>query len=350
MKKIDYASMFTLRKDGLYMGYWHEGKKRHAIYDRDPESLYNRIQEKENDVPAPLSFEQAAMNWETTHCERVGYKTAETYKAPMFRILNKYADLNAEEVTAQSIQAFLSDLGKQGFSRRTVQLHRDILNMIFNNAIVEGKLSFNPCSAVSMPRNLPSKKRELPDDDAIQAVKNSSGIPFSLFALVCLYGGLRRGEALALMYEDVDREKRIIRVSKAVEYIGNNPQIKPPKTAAGIRDVPLLDPLADVLPKKEHGLVFGNEDGSPLTKIQYRKRWIRYCEAIGYDITAHQLRHGYATILYEAGIPDKDAQELLGHSSIAVTRDIYTHIRSSRRQETANKLNAFVVGSVVRNP
>lgn len=344
MKKINYASMFTLRKDGLYMGYWHdEKKKRHAIYGRDPESLYNRIQEKEKHAPAPLTFEQAAAEWEAKHRERIGHNTAETYKAPLRRILDRYADMNAVEVTAQSVQALLADLGKQGFSRRSVQMHRDILNMIFNNAIVEGKLSFNPCSAVSMPRNLPAKKREMPDDAAIEAVKKSVNVPFGLFAYFCLYSGLRRGELLALRYEDINREKCEICVNKAIEFVGNNPHVKSPKTAAGVRVVPLLAPLAAVLPKNEKGLVFGNEDGSHLTKMQYRKRWLRYCEAIGHDITAHQLRHGYATILYEAGITDKDAQELLGHSSITVTRDIYTHIRSSRRQETVAKLNAFVV-------
>lgn len=343
MKKINYASMFTLRSDGRYMGYWHDAAGRHAIYDRDPQRLYERIEEKENETPPPLSFEGAAEAWEAKHLERISHNTAEAYKAPLRRILDRYADLNAEEVTAQSIQAFLADLGKQGFSRRSVQMHRDILNMIFNNAIVEGKLSFNPCSAVSMPRNLPSKKRELPDDKAIEAVKNSAGVTFSLFALICLYAGLRRGEVLALRYEDINREKREICINKAVEFVGNNPHVKSTKTAAGVRVVPVLDPLAAVLPEKEKGPVFGNEDGSLLTKTQFRKRWIKYCQAIGHDITAHQLRHGYATILYEAGIPDKDAQELLGHSSITVTRDIYTHIRSSRKQETAAKLNAFVV-------
>jgi integrase len=256
----------------------------------------------------------------------------------------------ADEVTAQSVQAFLADLGKKGFSRRSVQLHRDVLNMIFNNAIVEGKLTFNPCTAVQMPRNLPTSKRELPEDAAIEAVKRGAGQPFGLFALVCLYGGLRRGEALALRFEDIDRDKRTIRVNKAVEYIGNNPRVKGTKTAAGDRVVPLLAPLTAALPDQKSGLVFPREDGGPLTKTQYRKRWLRYCEAIGHEITAHQLRHGYATILYEAGIADKDAQELLGHSSIAVTRDVYTHIRSSRRTETAARLNAFVCSSDCKTP
>ena len=347
MKKIDYSAMFTQRKDGRYMGYWRDQNgKRHAVYDRDPEQLYHKILAKEVERP-PLSFENAADSWARTHWDRIGNKTAETYEAPLRRVKDQFADEAAEDVTAQQIQAFLADLGKQGFSRRSVQMHRDIINMIFNNAIIENGLRFNPCSAVTLPRNLPAKKRDLPTDAAIEAVRNSADKPFGLFALICLYGGLRRGEALALRYEDIDRKNALISVSRAVEYIGNNPHIKPPKTAAGVRTVPLLAPLAAVLPKGK-GYVFCNEDGTLLTKTQYRKRWLKYCAAIGHDITAHQLRHGYATILYEAGVPDKDAQELLGHSSITVTRDIYTHIRSVHRQETAQKLNAFVANSVVK--
>lgn len=349
MKKPNYAAMFTLRKDGLYMGYWRDPDrdgqptgKRHAIYDRDPERLYYKIQDKQNAKPAPLTFENIADAWESKHWDRIGNKTAETYSAPLRRIKDQFSGLDADEVTAQGIQAFLADLGKQGFSRRSVQMHRDILNMIYNNAIVEYGLRFNPCGAVTVPRNLPTSKRELPADAAINAVRAGGDQPFGLFALVCLYTGLRRGEALALSYEDIDRKAGLIHVTKAVEFIGNNPHIKPPKTQAGIRDVPLLTPLAVQLPDKKSGLLFPRADGQPLTKTQYRKRWIKYCEAIGYEITAHQLRHGYATILYEAGIQDKDAQELLGHSSIAVTRDVYTHIRQAQKDATVKKLNKYL--------
>lgn len=345
--------MFTLRKDGRYMGYYHEldadGQPtgpRHAIYDRDPEELYNKIARLESPRGGPPSFEQIADAWQKAHFERIGSKTAEAYTAPLRRLKNHFAG-DAEAVTAAQIQAYLVEMGKRGYARRTVQMSRDVLNMIFNSAILDGVLAVNPCAAVSLPRNLPSSKRELPQDDAIAAVKNGAGRPFGLFALICLYAGLRRGEVLALRYEDIDRDARLIHVTKAVEYVGNSPQIKQPKTAAGVRSVPLLQPLADAIPEGR-GLIFAREDGGPLTKIQYRKRWQKYCAAIGCNITAHQLRHGYATLLFEAGISDKDAQELLGHSSIQVTRDIYTHIRSARRQETADKLNAFVVGTVVK--
>lgn len=348
-KRIDYASMFTLRKDGRYMGYWHDaGGVRHAIYARDAEALYRKIQEKENPSSAPLLFREIAEDWQREHWERVGFKTAEAYNAPLRRLLDKYGNTEAAEVSAQSIYAYLCELGNQGFSRRSVQMHRDVLNMIYNRAIVSGAVSNNPCSAVSMPRNLSTTRRELPDDEAMEAVKRSAGEPFGLFALICLYAGLRRGEALALRYEDIDRSRNAIHITKAVEFIGNNPHLKGTKTKAGTRDALLLDILADAIPSGK-GYIFCREDGGLLTKTQYRKRWHTYCKAIGYDITAHQLRHGYATILYEAGVPDKDAQELLGHSSITVTRNVYTHIRQSRRTETANKLNSFVVNNVVNN-
>lgn len=348
MKKPKYAEMFTLRKDGLFMGYWHEldrsgapTGKRHAIYDRDPERLFLKIQEKESAAPPVLSFDAAAEAWFDRHSSRVGAKTAETYEAPLRRIRDRFSGESVEEVSAAEVQAFLADLGKRGYSRRSVQMHRDVLNMIFNDAIVSGALRFNPCAAVSMPRNLPVKKRELPSDFALEAVKAGAELPFGLFALFCLYAGLRRGEVLALRWEDLDLDGRLIYVSRAVEFIGNEAHFKAPKSAAGLRTVPLLDPLAAALPPAGSGLIFPREDGGPLSKTQFRKRWDRYCQALGFQITAHQLRHGFATLLFEAGVSDKDAQELLGHSSIAVTRDVYTHIRASRRQETSDRINAF---------
>ena len=99
--------------------------------------------------------------------------------------------------------------------------------------------------------------------------------------------------------------------------------------------------LANEIPDGK-GYIFTNNKNELLTKIQYRKRWARYCKDIGFELTAHQLRHGFATILYEAGISDKDAQELLGHSTITLTRNVYTHIRQTRRDETAARLNNYI--------
>lgn len=338
-KKINYASLYTLRKDGRYQGSYTDSRGRHYVYDRDPERLWHKLNDPKE--PERPTFRQIAEGWQRRHWERIGYKTAEAYTAPLRRLINHFGALAAEEVTAADINAYLAAQGKQGYSRRSVQMTRDILHMIYNDAIVEGKASVNPCAAVTMPRSLPASRRELPDDDAISAVKNGLSLPFGLFAMVCLYAGLRRGEALALRYEDIDREHGVIHVNKAVEFVGNHPHLKAPKTAAGQRNAILLDVLAEAIPSGS-GYLFPRSDGGLLTKTQYRKRWTAYCKAIGHDLTAHQLRHGFATILYEAGVPDKDAQELLGHASITITRDIYTHIRQARRTDTAARLNDFL--------
>lgn len=337
-KRIDYSKLFTKRSDGRYVGTYTDETGRHFVYDRDPERLWHRIH---NPKPEEVVlFDSVVEDWEHEHMERISYKTAEAYAAPVRRLKDQFGKCAIESITASDISAFLSDLGKRGYSKRTVQMHRDILNMIFNKAIVDGKTRFNPVGAAKAPRNLSSTRRELPSDEAIQAIRDSIGA-FSLFAKVCLYAGLRRGEALALRYEDIDLKEKLISVTKAIEFVGNNPHIKEPKTENGYRKVILLDVLADAIPKGT-GYLFSVDGVRPLTKTQYRIRWSRYCKEIGFDITAHQLRHGFATILYEAGIPDKDAQDMLGHSTITLTRNIYTHIRQERRDETANRLNEFL--------
>lgn len=345
-KKINYASMFTLRADGRYQGYWHEldadGKpkgKRHTICDRDPEKLYQKIQEKES--VHDITFAKIAEEWRGVRFEQLSYKSVEAYKAPFRRLCEQFGGEPIEKIEAADVSAFLSALGRQGYARRSVQLHRDMMSQIYNYAISERLTRYNPCDHATMPKGLSAGTRGIPSDEAIEAVRGGLDAPFGLFPYLCLHSGLRRGEALALRYEDIDRKRKVIHVTKAVEYINNNPHIKKPKTEAGKRDVLLLDVLDKAIPKKE-GFIFCGEDGKLLTKEQYNARWSQYCKAIGYKLTAHQLRHGFATILYEAGIPDKDAQELLGHSDITLTRNIYTHIRTAQKSRTAEKLNAFV--------
>lgn len=340
LAKIDYGRLFTLRKDGRYVATYRDKDGKHFVYDKDPERLWHKLNDPKPEKQ--YTFQEASIDWQREHWEEITHNTAESYVAPLRRINKQFGESALDEITASQVYAFLVSLGKQGFSRRSVQMHRDIMNMVFNSAIVKNKADINPCTSISLPRNLKTTKRELPSDAAIEAVKNGLDKPFGLFAFLCLYSGLRRGEALALRYEDIDRENACIHVSKAVEFIVNNPHIKSTKTEAGNRDVILLDLLAKAIPKKKTGYVFCRDDGGLLTKTQYVKRWDAYCKAIGYKITAHQLRHGYATILFEAEINDKDAQDLLGHTNITTTRNIYTHIRQSRKAETATRLNSFV--------
>lgn len=337
MKKINYADMFTLRSDGRYQGYWKDSSGRHTICDKDPKRLYEKIIEKES--PRQPTFGEVADLWSAERFEVLSYKTVEAYKPCLNRILTRLGDKIITDIETVDINAILSLLATQSYAKRTVQMHRDIMSQVFNYAIAHSMTRYNPCDHATMPKGLSQGTRGIPTDDAIKAVMENTEHPFSLFALFCLYAGLRRGEALALRYEDIDGD--VIHVNKSVEFVGNSPHIKSTKTENSVRDVILLEPLKKKL-QKGKGYIFHNENGEPISRDRYDDRWKSYCKYIGYNITAHQLRHGYATILYEAGVQDKDAQELLGHSDITLTRNIYTHIRSAHKNDVKDKLNAFL--------
>lgn len=340
-KKIDYAKLFTLRKDGRYMGYWHdENEVRHAAYDKNPQKLYEKIQELEK--PKIKTFGEIAQEWQEEHSERVSYNASAIYNAPLKQLCALWGDEPIESISPAMVQSLLNDMAKQMYAKRTVQVRLNALNQIFDSAVLSGYVAVNPCASVRLPSGMMTTKRELPSDNEIEIVKQSIDVPFGLFAYFILYSGLRRGELLALKWEDINFKAKTISVSRALYWNVNQPVIKDTKTDAGRRVVPLLQPLEEHLHKGK-GFIFGMP-----TQTVYRRQWSKYQQSTGLSITPHQLRHAFATICFEAGIDEKDAQQLLGHASVSTTRDIYTHIREQRRKQTADKLNSFVVNSVVK--
>lgn len=308
-------------------------------------------------------FEKVAEAWSVWHADRVSYNASEAYRTALQRTIDHFRGRPVDTIGADEIDAYIQYLAGRGYSRRTVQQYRDLLNMIFNYAIVHRMATVNPVGAVKLPAGLPKTRREIPSDEQLQRVREGVNLEFGLFAFMLLYTGLRRGELLGLRWEDVDRAERVIHVRRAVYFAGNSPQIKEPKTEAGRRDVILLDALADVLPPAGKGYIFGGE--KPLTKSSLRKRWVMWARQAGLatahettkkgrngreytsttweaEVTPHQLRHAFATMLFDAGIDVKDAQEILGHASIQVTRDVYTHIRQARKDETAKRINSYL--------
>ena len=165
--------------------------------------------------------------------------------------------------------------------------------------------------------------------------------------LVRLYTGLRRGEILALQYKDIDREHDLINVTKSVWHDPNDPKLKEPKTAAMRAIEADNKKLKDVLPKgPANDFIFGGKQ--PWTAHKTQRALERYERIHGIKVTPHQLRHRYATILYEAGIDDRMAMELLGHANISTTRNVYTHISTRKKEARTRTLNAFLNSSDYR--
>lgn len=170
--------------------------------------------------------------------------------------------------------------------------------------------------------------------------------------------GIRKSEALALQWSDIDLTGKEIHVTKSIDYtVGSNPQFKAPKTEAGIRDVPILDILLPVLRKVKANAnslyLFpcppsnrGGPGGGLMTDRGYEGSWQRYCETVGFidetgkpTLTAHQLRHGTATLMFELGVDELTAQKILGHSRIEITREIYTELRNTQKDKSIKRFN-----------
>lgn len=330
----------TKRKDGTWQESITVNGKRKYFYGKTKAEVLRKISSYKETGANGLLFSEVADMWDTEHREEVSYNAHRAYSMPYKTAVEKFGNTPIKKITAQEINVYIKRLSAQGFAKRTVKSYLSLLSLVFTFGLKNGYCDNNPASAISVPSNLKTTKRTLPAFDDVETVKKSVSCHFGLFAFFLLYTGCRRGEALALRYEDIDFKNKTISINKSLYWESNKPIIKEPKTAAGTRTIVLLDALAEKLPKGK-GYVFGGE--TPMTQTAFKYHWKKYTEESGIEFTPHQLRHLFATILYECNIDEKVAQTLMGHSSIRVTKDVYTHIREQQIQKAAEALNKLIV-------
>jgi integrase len=359
-KKIDYAAMFTLRSDGRYVATYTDFTGRHHIYDRDPEKLYRKLQEKTAPVEERTpTFREIAEGWERQHREEITQRTWQNYEPHYRDIISRHGGKPIEAVTAQAVSNHLAAAKAKGYSATVVNSIRSVYRMIFDYAIVNDYAQYNPVTSVRLPKGLHRGKRTAPTDVQIKKILTSTDAPFGLFPFFLLCTGMRKSEALALTWDDIDLEACEISVTKSLDYtVGSDPKIKPPKTEAGNRTVPIIDPLREKLltamEESTSPYLFpaqpstrGGNGGGLMTLRGYEGAWLRWCETTGLidnsgkpTLTAHNLRHGTATLMFELGVDELTAQKILGHSRVEITREIYTDLRAKQKMRSVDKFNA----------
>lgn len=335
---------YYVRPDGLHESILRINGKRRAFRGKTDTEVYNKIKaynQSEDAKPKGILFKEAADAWWKEIEPSLEHNTVKSYRPAYERAKAKFEKFNVSDITAKEIDEYIREFSITR-SRKTVVTQLQIIRQILRYAEVNGDIQYNPAVSLRPPRNLPQKRRNVPDKNQIALLKSSKGLPFGLFAYLVYYTGCRRGEAQALTGSDIDRKRKLIRITKSVYYLGNSPHIKQPTTEKGTRDVPLLDALDAALPKRlPKGYLFSEDGGkTPLTNDRFTKLYDAYRKKSGVTVTPHQVRHGYATALFENGIDPKTAQTLLGHAQISTTMDIYTHVCSHVISEAAKKMNA----------
>lgn len=290
-----------------------------------------------------VTFQKIAQQWKEQHDEQIQLYTADCYKKPLKDLAAEFGEYTLNEITPQMIQQFLDDMAAKKYAKQTIKLRKTVLKQVFDYAIFNGYAKFNPVTVCKVSKTAPSNQRMLPDESDIKTIKNNVDSEMGLYCALLMYTGMRREEALAISYEDFDTDNNLIRVNKTLIFDSNSSIIRDStKSQSGNRFIPFLAPLKKLVdPKNKKGLLFSREC-RPLKKGEFDKAFNKYRKDLNLSCTSHQLRHYFCTVCFDAGLDEKDLQEIMGHSKIAMSKDIYTHIRKQRKQYAADKLNLYM--------
>ena len=202
-----------------------------------------------------------------------------------------------------------------------------------------------------------STGKAIDEAQALGLVEALAGDPLECPTLLALMTGPRRGELLGLRWSDVDLETAVLRVCRSLEVVGlHDLRFKQPKTAKSVRTVALSPQAVSTLKRHraaqvqwmmrhrdiwvDDDLIFPFLDGTPWHPKRFSAAFFRRMKRLGVNVSFHGLRHSYASILLRAGTPLKVAFEALGHSSVAITADTYTHVLGELKRDASDRLGA----------
>lgn len=326
---------------------------------------------EENGLPSNQSdgfqdptFEELAQLWLENYKTTVKPSTFENVKSKVETMTEEhFKELKLKKITVAYCQKVVIELSK------TYVLYNhylSVINRIFKYAVLMDILDSNPFDKVIKPKSRQTQRKGnfLTKEELKEFLKLAKTATLSyFFPLVHLmsYTGLRQGEALALKWSDIDFENKKITVNKTAARIKEKQTLQTPKTKNSKRVISIDPTTLSILKswKKDqikiyfkNGKHFEGDDNFIFTN--QRAEWVHIHNFIPYfkrfvtdhklkPITPHGLRHTHASLLFSAGVEPKNISDRLGHSTVQITLDLYTHITEEQRTDTVEKLLEYMV-------
>ncbi len=301
---------------------------------------------------------------------------------PYKRLAEKIGKMRVVDVRETDLQKALNDVSGMSFS--TVDKYRQAIKRLFERARKNKIISDNPAEDLILPSYEKGSHRALErwEVELIMANWNTEASHAGLWVLLMLLCGLRRGEMMALKWDAVNLEARTLEVRAVAVITGGSVVIEErAKSDAGLRVLPICQALHAALlsvpEEKREGFVCLSAKGKQLTESAVSRALDTFCKVLErilngepptqrgrrtdlerkkaekekklpakerkqFGFTAHDLRHTYATALYDAGVPVKAAQYFLGHADIRITLDLYTHLSKERESASRNQMVKYL--------
>jgi integrase len=361
------------RKNGGWMAqyavYTPEGRKRKTIYGKTRKEVAKKLAKALADREGGFIFD-AGNQTVSEYLERwladsvkgsVKPSTYESYKWLVRRhIIPTLGRVKLASLNAAHLQGFYSSKLEQGLSPRSVQYMHAVMRRALKQALRWGLVPRNVSEAVDPPRPHKKEIRPLSRDEARRLLEAARGDRLEALYVLAVHCGLRQGELLGLRWEDVDLDAATLRVRRSLNTAREGPRFIPPKTARGRRTVKLNRPAVEALRRHHHrqfeestvladqwqdyGLVFATTAGTPISSRNLTGRSFKpLLKQAGLpDIRFHDLRHTCATLLLGSGVHPKLVQELMGHATIAITMDTYSHVLPGMGDQTANAMETVL--------
>lgn len=372
------------RKDGRWVGVvnlgYHDGKRaRKSVYGATQAEVIEQMAEARKAaregtlvVDERQTVAQFLGHWLAEAVEKsVRPSTFRRYSDLVrLHIIPELGRIRLTKLTPQHVQALLNaKLGGKaasrercgrpaddGLSARTVHHIHGVLRTALGQALKWGLVSRNVATLVSPPRVPHTEIRPLNVTEARKLLGEIKGHRFEPLFVTALATGMRQGELLGLAWEDVDCERRTLRVRQSLQRIEGKLEIVEVKTAKGRRTVALPGLVVEVLQRHsvaqkeqrllagskwtESGLVFTTKVGTPLCARNVLKQFKDVLtKAELPEQRFHDLRHGAASLLLAQGVSAREIMEILGHSQIGITMNLYSHVMPEVLHDAAAKLN-----------
>jgi len=272
-------------------------------------------------------------------------RTIEKHIAP--RIGTRHVN----DVRPPDFRVLYARMEKDGISPRVRHQAHKLLRGAFRYALREGTIAVDPTAAVTAPVYRAERRMPLTEREVQKLIAAARGTPHEALIVVALATGARQGELLALQWDDVDLARGTISIRRSLANVDGKLILQEPKTESSRRSIAIGSNVVAAL--KAHRMtllarglrasawVFPNEAGGPMDKRGLMRRiWYPLLErARVRRVRFHDLRHTAASLMLLNGVHPRVVQERLGHASIAITMDLYSHVAPSLQREAADQVD-----------